>query len=116
MSTDTLTDIERVFSSLPRAEREKIILHGVVLRMTDLQKRLFLAESKLRWFSERYHTTLEQLEADGLPDDASIELHEDYILWRHWTTVARQTAQDIAALQAIARLGIAVEAASDGGD
>ena len=84
--------------------------------MTDLQKRLFLAESKLRWFSEHHHTTLEQLEAEGLPDDASIELHEDYILWRHWTTVARQTTQDIAAMQAIAHLGILVEAAADVGD
>lgn len=116
MSTDALTEIERVFASLPRTERETIIRQGVVLRTTDLQKQLFLAESKLRWFSERYHTTLEQLEANGLPDDASMELHEDYILWRHWATVARQTAQDIAALQTIAHLGIPVEATADVGD
>ena len=106
MSTDPTTDIERVFSSLPPEERETIIRHGVAFRISDLKKRLFLAQSKVRQFEERYDTTLERLEADGLPDDASYEMHEDYIMWRHWTAVAQKAMQDINSLQDIARQGL----------
>jgi len=36
--------------------------HGVVLRLSDLWKRLFLAESKTRYFEEKYHISLEELD------------------------------------------------------
>jgi len=106
MSTDPMADIERVFSSLPREEREMIIRHGVAFRVSDLKKRLFLAQSKVRQFEERHGATLERLEAEGLPDDASYEMHEDYIMWRHWVAVAQKAAQDISSLQDIARHGL----------
>ena len=100
------TPIERVFLALPQAERETIIRHGVALRLSDLRKRLFLAESKLRHFEERYGTTLTQLDQAGLPDEAGYEMHEDYVVWQHWATVARQADQEIAALQSIAQQGV----------
>ena len=106
MSTDSMADIERVFSSLPREERETIIRHGVAFRVSDLKKRLFLAQSKVQQFEERYGTTLERLEVEGLPDDASYELHEDYIMWRHWVAVAQKAARHINSLQDIARHGL----------
>lgn len=92
--------------SLPEAERETIIRHGVALRLSDLKKRLFLAESKLRQFEERYGTPLTQLDHAGLPDDADYEMHEDYIVWHHWATVAQKARQEIAALQSIAQQGL----------
>ena len=46
MDTEMMTAIERAFSALSREERETIIRHGVALRVADLKKRLFLAESK----------------------------------------------------------------------
>ena len=67
MDTEMLTALERAFSALSRAERETIIRHGVALRFTAGQQRLFLAESKIRSFAERYHTTLEQLDVEGSP-------------------------------------------------
>ena len=116
MGTEMMTFLERAFSALPRAERETIIRHGVALRVADLKKRLFLAESKVRSFAERYQTTLEQLEAVGLPDDAGYEMHEDYIMWHHWAAVARKAAQDMQALQDIAQQGLFGEAIADVGD
>lgn len=110
-----MTAIEQSFSALPREERERIIRHGVTLRMSDLQKRLFLAESKVRAFSERYHTSLEELEAVGLPDDANVEMHEDYITWHHWAEVAHKAKQDMEALQDIAREGLPGIVAADAG-
>ncbi len=116
MSTDPTVDIERVFSLLPREERETIIRHGVAFRVSDLRKRLFLAQSKVRQFEERYGTTLERLEAEGLPDGASYEMHEDYIMWHHWAAVARKAAQDIDSLHDIARHGLQWRAVVDVGD
>jgi hypothetical protein len=116
MDTETMTALERAFSVLSQEERATIIRHGVALRVTALKQRLFLAESKIRAFAERYQTTLEQLDATGLPDDASYEMHEDYIMWHHWTAVAQQVAQDMQTLQAIAQQGLFGKAIADVGD
>ena len=101
-----MADIERVFSSLPREERETIIRHGVAFRVSDLKKRLFLAQGKVQQFEERYGTTLKRLEGEGLPDDASYEMHEDYIMWRHWSRVVQKALHDMNSLQDIARHGL----------
>ena len=82
----------------------------MALRVADLKQRLFLAQSKSRAFAEQYQTTLEHLDAEGLPDDASCEMHEDYIMWHHWAAVAQQVAQDMQALLAIAQQGLFGEA------
>jgi hypothetical protein len=115
MDTEMLTALERAFSALSPEERETIIRHGVALRVVDLKKRLFLAESMIHSFVERYQTTLEQLDAEGLPDDASYEMHEDYIMWHHWVAVAQKVAQDMQALQDIAQQGLFGTAIADMG-
>jgi len=79
MDTSVEMQVEKTFLSLPREERKAIISHGAALRLSDLRKRLFLAESKVRHFEEKYKVTLARLDTDGLPDDAGYEMHEDYI-------------------------------------
>jgi hypothetical protein len=106
MDTDIKTQVEKTFLSLPREERETIISHGTALRLSDLRKRLFLAESKVRHFEEKYKVTLAQLDAAGLPDDADYEMHEDYIMWHHWAEVADKVEKSIASLQEIAQQGL----------
>ena len=86
--------MENAFLSLAPEEREVIISHGTALRLSDLRKRLFLAESKVQRFEGKYRKTLNQMETEGLPDDADYELHEDYIMWRHWTAVAGKAAME----------------------
>ena len=106
METNVRLQIEKAFLSLPPEEQETIIRRGVALRLSDLKKRLFLAESKVRYFEEKYQTTLAQLDAEGIPDDAGPEMHEDYIMWHHWDAVARKTRQDIESIQPIAQHGL----------
>lgn len=106
MDTEIKTRVEKTFLSLPREERETIISHGTALRLSDLRKRLFLAESKVRHFEEKYKATLAQLDADGLPDDADYEMHEDYIMWHHWAEVADRVKKSIASLEEIAQQGL----------
>ncbi len=102
----TARRIETLFSALMPAEKASIISHGVALRLSDLKKRRFLAESKMRHFEEKYRTTLEKLDAEGLPDDADYEMHEDYIMWHHWAEVLEETKERIASLQKIADQGL----------
>ena len=105
--TNVLTRrIEELFSALVPEEKASVISHGVALRLSDLQKRLFLAKSKVQQFEEKYHTTLEELDAEGLPDDADYEVHEDYIMWHHWAEVIGETKERIASLQEIADQGL----------
>jgi hypothetical protein len=106
MSTDIMTEIEKDFLSLPREEREIIIRHGVAFRLSGLRKRLFLAESKIRDFEEKYKSTLDQLDMKGLPNGAGYEMHEDYIMWHHWQTMSRKVKQDIESIQKIAQYGL----------
>jgi len=101
MHTAIVGQLEHDFLALPQAERQTIISYGAALRLADLRKRLFLAKSKVRYFADKYHTHLTDLDANGLPDDADVELHEDYIMWHHWAAVADQVKNDIAALQGV---------------
>jgi hypothetical protein len=99
-------EVEKAFLALSFEEREAVISHGVALRLSDLRKRLFLADSKIRHFEEKYKITLPQVEARGLPDDADYEMHEDYVMWRHWAGVADKAKRDIVVLENIAQHGL----------
>ena len=70
--------MENTFHALPPEERAAVISHGVAVRFSELNKRHFLAESKIRFFEDKYKTTLSEIERKGLPDDADYEMHEDY--------------------------------------
>lgn len=106
MNTGVEMQVEQTFLSLPREERETIISHGAAFRLSNLRKRLFLAESKVRYFEEKYKISLTQLDTDGLADDAGYEMHEDYIMWHHWAVVADKTKKDIASLEKITQQGL----------
>jgi len=106
MTARTAMQLERKFLALPRGEREAIIAHGAAIRLSDLRRRLFLAESKVKSFEETYATTLEELENNGLPDDAGYAMHEDYVMWHHWSAVIVRLNKDIAALEEIAVQGL----------
>lgn len=106
MGAGETTQMDEEFLSLSLAERKAIISHGTALRLSDLRKRLFLAENKIRHYENEYGTTLHHLETAGLPDDAGYEMHEDYIMWRHWAGVADHTGEDITTLERIARHGL----------
>ena len=94
------------FSLLSNEEKISVISHGVAMRLSDWGKRLFGAENKVRFFEEKYHTSLVELEEKGLPDDADHEMHEDYIMWHHWTEAVQEASKQVSALQAIAEYGV----------
>jgi len=101
--------IEGLFSSLPQGERAAIISYGIAIRLSNLRKRLFLAESKVKHFEEKSQITLAELDAEGLPDDADWEMHEDYILWHHWAEVIEKTREALVSLEEMASGGLCLE-------
>ena len=98
--------IENKFSSLSTEEKVSVISHGVALRLSEWKKRLFLAESKVRYFEEKYNTSLAELDTKGMPDDADHEMHEDYIMWNHWTDAAEKAKKQTIDLETIAAYGV----------
>jgi len=100
------TQIEKTFLALPPLEREAIITHGAVIRLSSLKQRLFLAQSKVHSYEEKYQTTLDVLNDSGLPDQAGYEMHEDYLIWMHWAEVVVQCEKDLAALEQITSRGV----------
>ena len=106
MPAEVHTQIENSFLALPPFEREAIITHGAAIRSSSLKQRLFLAQSKVRSFEEKYQTTLVVLNANGLPDQADYEMHEDYLMWMHWAEIAAQCEKDLSALEKITSYGV----------
>lgn len=104
MTTKTL--YEQTFSTLPREEQVAVLSYGSSLRLLDLRKRLSLAQSKIREFEARYGSSLLELDAQGLPDNADVAMHEDFILWHHWEEVAEEAHRTIQVLEAITGDGI----------
>ena len=63
------------------------------------EDRLTLAKRKIAAFERKYNTTFEHLQEAGLPDDASIEMHEDFIEWAGWQRTYEEAQQTLKALQ-----------------
>ena len=94
--------MERVFQSLSPDDRAEILSVGAAFHRLGLEKRLARAQSKMQAFETKYHATLGQLEAQGLPDNADYVMHEDYIEWRYWSRVFEQTRTTLETLAALA--------------
>ena len=95
MEKDHNKDIEKLFDSLEPDEKKAIITHGMTFYISSLKKRLFLANAKMREFEEKYNTSLAEMDLKGLPDDANFEIHEDYVMWHHWTDLGNRLQKKI---------------------
>lgn len=58
-----------------------------------------MAQERVNRFEATYATTLEDLETQGLPDDAGYQMHEDFIEWEHWHDVAVETGKALGQLE-----------------
>jgi len=92
--------LDRLFHSLSPEDRAEILSIGAAFHRLSLEKQLTRAQSKVEEFEAQYHTTLNRVETDGLPDDADYAMHEDYIEWHYWYRVLEQTRQVLNTLAA----------------
>ena len=77
----------------------RLVAYGTPLLKAEAEARLALAERKIQAFERRYGTTLIQLRREGLPSDASMEMHEDYVEWSGWQRTREEASQTLASLQ-----------------
>ena len=82
----------------PEAQK-RLVEFGAPLLLTEAEGRLALAERKITAFEQKYGTTLAQLRQDGLPDDASVEMHEDFVAWSGWQRTYAESSQILASLK-----------------
>jgi hypothetical protein len=78
--------------------QQRLVELGVPLLLTETEGRLALAERKIAVFERKYNTTMARLRRDGLPDDASMEMHEDFVEWSGWQATQEEAARILAAL------------------
>ena len=96
---------------VPEARRRLVEL-GAPLLMTEAEGQLALAEQKIRAFEQKYETTFAQLRQNGLPDDASIEMHEDFIEWSGWQRTREEASQILASVRRLLEESLAPATAS----
>jgi hypothetical protein len=106
MSTPFDENIENVFGTLPADEKRTIISHGAAIYLSDLKKRLFLAQAKINHFEKQYGLSLTRLEEKGLPINADFQMHEDYVMWNHWTDTYEKLKKRIALLEKLTLSGL----------
>ncbi len=96
---------------IPEA-RQRLVELGAPLLLTEAEGRLALAERKIRDFERKYSTTFLRLSRAGLPDDASIEMHEDFIEWAGWQHTYEEAHQILASLEPFTEETLAFAVAS----
>jgi hypothetical protein len=101
MSTESALKIEASLAALPPPERERVALYGARLLFTEMESRLALAARELSRFERKYGMTLAHLQEVGLPEDAGLEAHEDYVEWSGWQATYDEASQVLETLQAI---------------
>ncbi len=109
-------NIVQIFSTLSEAEKLAIIRNGSAFYLATLKKRRFLARAKIREFEEKYQTSLNELDLEGLPDDADFQIHEDYILWHHWVDQKQTLDKKITQITPIIERGLALTEVEVAGD
>jgi len=87
--------------------RQRLVELGAPLLLTEVEGRVALAEKKLRAFEQEYGTTLAQLGRNGLPDDASLEMHQDFVEWSGWQRTLEESRQTLASLKPLLERSLA---------
>jgi len=91
----TLSNLARL---APEAQK-RLVEFGAPLLVTEAEGRLALAERKITAFEQKHVTTLAQIQQNGLPEDASVEMHEDFVEWSGWQRTYTESSQILAALK-----------------
>ena len=90
---------EHSLSVLVPEARRRLVELGAPLLRTEAEGRLLVAERKIEAFERKYGTTLAEWQRNGLPEDASVEMHEDFVEWSGWQRTLEQAREVIASLR-----------------
>lgn len=112
MSTFPAKRSQPELAQLIPVARQRLVELGAPLLLTEAEGRLALAERKIQAFEQKYGVTLSRLRREGLPDDAGIEAHENFIEWSGWQRTCEEAREILASLKPFLEKPLAFAAAS----
>jgi hypothetical protein len=80
---------------LPTVEWERIIRLGTERHAEELEAELRTVRQRIAELEWKYGMTFKQLQQVGLPDDAGMEAHEDYVAWSSLVGYAAELEQKL---------------------
>lgn len=95
------TAFEEKLTTLSPQVKKQMAVYGSYLLLTEVESRLALAKDKLAFFQKKYGVLLDDLNKQGLPDDAGWEMHEDYVEWTGWQASFDEATETLNALKNI---------------
>ena len=87
---------------LPTQEWERIVRLGTEKHSQELEGELEDVRAQVAVFERKYGVSFTQLQRVGLPDDAGLEAHEDYVEWSSWEGRAAELKERLQRLRAMA--------------
>lgn len=69
---------------LSTQEWQHIVQLGAERHIQELEEALQKAQQQITAFEAKYGTCFACLQETGLPEDAGLEAHEDYVEWSSW--------------------------------
>ena len=77
----------------------RLVEYGAALLTVEVEARQVLAERKIQALEQKYEATLSQSCREGLPSDASMDTHEDYVEWSGWQRTCEEASQLLTSLR-----------------
>ncbi len=87
---------------LTAPEWERIVRLGAEKHAQELRSELKAVRERIE---RKYGQSLAQLQCVGLPDDAGLEAHEDYVEWCSWQGREAELVERLREVDAIAGYG-----------
>jgi len=88
---------------LPTQVWQHIVQLGVERHIQELQDQLGEAQQRIAEFERQYGMSFERLQEVGLPKDAGLKVHEDYVEWSSWEGHQTELEEQLENLRAMLR-------------
>lgn len=86
---------------LSTEEWQHIVHLGTERRIQELEDKLQETQRQIARLEAKYGTSLSELQETGLPENAGIEAHEDYVEWSSWEGYCADLQEQLSRLRAL---------------
>jgi len=86
---------------LPTQVWQHIVQLGVERHAQELEDQLRETQQRIAEFEHQYGMSFARLQEVGLPEDAGLEAHEDYVEWSSWEGYQAELQERLKKLRAM---------------
>jgi hypothetical protein len=86
---------------LSTEEWQHIVYLGIERHIQELEDKLQEALQQIALFEIKYNTSFSELQETGLPENAGLEAHEDYVEWSSWERYRADLQEQLKRLRAL---------------